>query len=243
MCLWHRLPIGGASQSLGRRQSLNRLRPCGDRVKTAGARQANVSRDTIARRAMASAVVLALASAQAADAGAVSIVAARDGEAIDIRASALVSADAGTPWRVLTDYDHYPDFVPDLQVSRIVARNGAVVTVEQSGAAVLGLFKLPLDITFGIQEMPPRVLVSRVVAGSLRQLTSRYALRSVPGGARLDYVGRVVPGFEFLGRFEQTVVEQNVGRQFQALADEIERRGAKVGVAPMAISEVRSGSE
>jgi opacity protein-like surface antigen len=38
-------------------------------------------------------------------------------------------------------------------------------------------------------------------------------------------------------------VEQNVGRQFQALADEIERRGAKVGVAPMAISEVRRGSE
>ena len=105
MCLWQRLPIGGASQSLGRRQWLNRLRPCGDRVKTAGARQENVSRDTIARRAMASAVVLALASAQAAD------------------------------------------------------------------------------------------------------------------------------------------VEQNVGRQFQALADEIERRGAKVGVAPMAISEVRRGSE
>ena len=44
-------------------------------------------------------------------------------------------------------------------------------------------------------------------------------------------------------RLEHKVVEQNVTRQFQALADEIERRAAKVRVAPMATSAVRTGSE
>ena len=179
-----------------------------------------------ARRATASALILALVSAQPAGSGAVSIEAARDGDAIDIRASALLNADVGTAWSVLTDYDRYTDFVPDLRVSRIITRRGNTVTVEQSGAAALWLFKLPLDITFEIQEVSPHLLLSRAVAGSLRGLTSRYALRPVRRGTRLDYVGRVVPGFEFLGRFEQTVVEQNVGRQFQALADEIERQGA-----------------
>lgn len=181
---------------------------------------------TSARRATASALILALVSARPAGAGAVSIEAARDGDAIDIRASALLSADVGTAWRVLTDYDHYTDFVPDLRVSRIATRRGDAVTVEQSGAAALWLFKLPLDITFEIQEVPQHLLLSRAVAGSLRGLTSRFTLSSVRRGTRLDYVGRVVPGFEFLGRFEQTVVEQNVARQFQALADEIERQGA-----------------
>jgi hypothetical protein len=190
-------------------------------------------------KSMAFVAVLALASAQPARAGTVSIEAARDGEAIDICASALLRADAGTAWRVLTDYDHYTDFIPDLQVSRIVARSGEVVTVQQSGAAAFWLFELPLDITFEIQEVPPHVLLSRAVAGSLRGLTSRYALRPVLRGTRLDYAGRVVTGFELPGRLEQTAVQQSVGRQFQALADEIERQGTRAGVDPMAIPTVR----
>jgi hypothetical protein len=185
---------------------------------------------------------LALASAQPARAGTVSIETARDGNAIDIHASAVLNADAGTAWRVLTDYDHYTDFVPGLHLSRVVARRGEVVTVQQSGATAFWLFELPLDITFEIHEVPRRLLVSRAVAGSLRGLDSRYTLWPVPHGTRLDYVGRVVPGFELPERLEQKVVEQSVGRQFQALTDEIERQGARVGVDPMAIPTVRRGS-
>jgi len=64
------------------------------------------------------------------------------------------------------------------------------------------------------------------VAGSLRALQSTYALAPEPSGVRLDYVGRVAPGFELFGPIEEAVVRQNVARQFQALADEIERRSA-----------------
>jgi hypothetical protein len=60
----------------------------------------------------------------------------------------------------------------------------------------------------------------------LRSLTSNYALTPVPSGTRLDYLGRVAPGFELFGRIEQSAVEHNIARQFQALADEIERQGA-----------------
>lgn len=187
--------------------------------------------------------VLALASVQPARAGTVSMDTARDGNAIDIHASAVLNADAGTAWRVLTDYDRYADFIPGLHLSRVVARRGEVVTVQQSGTAAFWLLELPLDITFEIQEVPPYVLRSRAVAGSMRGLDSRYTLRPVAHGTRLNYVGRVVPGFELPERLEQTVVEQSVTRQFQALADEIERRGARVGVAPMAVSPVRTSSK
>jgi hypothetical protein len=33
---------------------------------------------------------------------------------------------------VLTDCDRYVEFIPDLNVSRVVARNGATINVEQS---------------------------------------------------------------------------------------------------------------
>ena len=138
----------------------------------------------------------------------------------------MLQADGVTAWRVLTDYDRYTEFIPDLRSSRILARRGGTVTVQQSGDAALWLFRMPLNITFEIIEIAPGSLQSRAVAGSLRALESSYALSPAASGMRLDYVGRVAPGFELFGQIEKNVVERNVARQFQALADEIERQSA-----------------
>ena len=147
-------------------------------------------------------------------------------ETIDVQASATVNADTATAWRVLTEYDRYTEFIPDLQRSQVVARSGSKVTVEQSGFAILWLLKMPVQVTFEVNENPPNGLQSRAVAGSLRSLTSNYVLTPVHSGTRLDYLGRIASGFELFGHIEQAAVEHNITRQFQALADEIERQGA-----------------
>jgi ribosome-associated toxin RatA of RatAB toxin-antitoxin module len=171
--------------------------------------------------------LLAIALAGPVAAGATIVVGSdRHGDAVEIRATAMLRADPDTTWRVLTDYGHYTDFIPDLRSSRVVSRRGPVVTVEQSGDATLWPFYFPVEITFEIHETPQRGLESQAVAGSLRALTSSYALTPTHPGTRLEYVGHVVPGFALFGRIEQAAVERNVARQFRALADEIERRGA-----------------
>ena len=144
----------------------------------------------------------------------------------------MLNTDVATAWRVLTDYGRYVEFIPDLRVSRVVGRYGSTVTVEQSGDAVW-LFNWPLDITYEINENPPSSLQSRAVAGSLRVLVSSYALTPVNSGTRLDYSGHVEPGFALFGKIEQNAVERNVARQFQALADEIERQGAHASSHPI----------
>jgi hypothetical protein len=183
---------------------------------------------------MAFACALATAVALPVTAATISIEARRDGDAIDIRASVVLDADATTAWGVLTDYNRYTEFIPDLRLSRVIARRGATVTVEQSGDATLWLFKLPLDVTFEIQEHAPDRLQSRAVAGSLAALTSSYALIRAEPGIRLDYAGRVAPGFALFGPIERMAVEHNVARQFQALADEIERQSAVARPNPSA---------
>jgi hypothetical protein len=175
---------------------------------------------------VAFALALVVAAAQPVAAATITINAERRGDTCDIRASVALNADAATAWRVLTDYDHYTEFIPDLHVSRVVARGRATVTVEQSGDAALWLLRMPLAITFEITEFPPNSLQSRAVAGSLRALTSSYTLTPATSGVRLDYAGRVTPGFELFGPLEQMAVQQSVARQFQALADEIARRSA-----------------
>ena len=175
---------------------------------------------------MAFALMLMLAGSQPAAAAIVTINTRLQGATIDIHASALLKADAATAWRVLTDYDRYAEFIPDLQVSRVVARDGAKITVEQSGNAALWLFRLPVHVTFEVNELPPDRLRSRTVAGSVRVLASSYVLVPDASGLRLDYAGQIVPGFELVGHIERMMLERNAARHFQALADEIERRSA-----------------
>lgn len=182
-------------------------------------------RHALRRLAVAGVLALATASLEAVSAT-IHVDAERRGETIEVRASALLGADAATAWRVLTEYERYVEFIPDLRASRVVARRGNIVTVEQSGDAKLWLFRLPLDMTFEIEEIPPGRIRSRAIAGSMRALTSDYALVAAGDGVRLDYVGRIAPGFELFGYLEQVAVRDNIVRQFQALVDEIERQGA-----------------
>ena len=188
------------------------------------------SSGTTARLAGVAALALLVAAApQTAASASITVVAQRDGDTIEIHASAALKASAATAWSVLTDYGSYSRFIPDLRVSRVVARDGARVTVEQSGDCILWRFKVPIDVTFEIDEVPPTRLESRAVRGSLRALASSYVLTPIGSGVRLDYAGRIAPGFELLGQIEQTAVEENIGLQFRALAEEIERRSVAGG--------------
>jgi ribosome-associated toxin RatA of RatAB toxin-antitoxin module len=176
--------------------------------------------------AVAFALIMLLAGGPPAAAAMVTINTKLQGDAVDIHASAMLNADAATAWRVLTDYDHYAEFIPDLRVSRVIAREGNTLTVEHSGETAIWLLKMPVHVTFEVNEMPPNSLQSRTVAGSMRVLASSYALPPIASGVRLDYAGQIVPGFELVGHVVQAMVERNAARQFQALVDEIERRSA-----------------
>jgi polyketide cyclase/dehydrase/lipid transport protein len=171
------------------------------------------------------AAVLALAAQSAAPASIVVDV-QRDGDSIVINAQARLDADLRSAWQVLTDYERYAEFIPGVRSSQVLARRGSTVTVGQYDDAVLLLLPVPVRITYEIAEQPPRRLESRAVAGGLPPLHSAYELSAVPSGVRLEYSGRLAPVSPLFGSVEQWAIQRSVVRQFQALADEIERTGA-----------------
>ena len=118
----------------------------------------------------------------------------------------------------------------------MVRRRGSTVIVEQSGEARLWLLRMPLDITFEITESPPFALRSRAIGGSMRGLESSYRIVPMAPGIRLEYKGHVVPGFVLFGDIEEYAVRSIGERQFQALADEIERNAT---VAAPAVADTR----
>ena len=91
----------------------------------------------------------------------------------------------------MTDYERYAEFIPGVHSSRVTARRGSAVTVDQYDDAVLWLLRVPVHVTYEITEIPLSRVVSRATANPLPPLDSTYALTSMPSGRDMAWVGWV----------------------------------------------------
>ena len=166
--------------------------------------------------------LLPLLGAAVAGAADVSVDATRDGEAVEVAASADLAVGVARAWEVLTAYNRFTEFVPNLDESRIVSRDGVHAVVEQKGSARFLFFTYPIEVRLAVTEHPRQRIESRAIAGNFRELHSVYTLEPREGGARLRYHGRLVPDFQ-LPLFLTFVLKNNVEATFRAMVEEIER--------------------
>ena len=95
-----------------------------------------------------------------------SVDATRSGETFRVEASAEFEGSLTRAWQVLTDYGRFAEFVPDLQVSRVLCREHNSVLVEQKGAARLLFWSYPMDVRLAVTEHPYERVESRSVSGN-----------------------------------------------------------------------------
>jgi len=164
--------------------------------------------------------------AAGADAAAFSLDARRSGEAIELAATADLRAEPGHAWAVLTAYERYAEFIPDISESRVVRRHGDSLVIELAGAVRLLWWRVPLTVRLAVEESPPHRVHARLIEGSVEALRGRYELEPIDGGVRLVYTGAIVPDRRHRSLFDQFVIRINVARQFRALIGEIERSSA-----------------
>jgi ribosome-associated toxin RatA of RatAB toxin-antitoxin module len=156
----------------------------------------------------------------------VRVSARRDGEAVIVEAQARLRAPLPLIWEVLTDYERYVEFVPDLQVSRVLSREHDKALVEQRGTAGFFLFRFPLEVQLVVTEVPFERVTCQSVAGNFKELTGVYELSAEADAMRLVYRGRLVPAFRLPPLVGLPALRASVERQFGALVREVERRGA-----------------
>ena len=177
----------------------------------------------LAVAATCGALALGAASAYAGD---LELTTRRDGDGIEINARARLSGSAESAWKVLTDYERYAAFIPDLHTSKIVSRIANRLVVEQRGEARFLWFKLPMIATLAVTETAPVRVESQLMRGTLREMRGRYELVNDADGLRFVYTGRLVPDAEQRGLFDHVAIRANVTRQLEALVREIDRAGA-----------------
>lgn len=150
----------------------------------------------------------------------------RDTDTLVFRASAVIDTDPDLAWRVLTDYGRYAEFIPGLSSSEVLRRDGNAVTVQQAANAMLGPLRLPLSVRYEIAESPRDHLRSIGSIGDVGVLDSDYFIRRAGNRVLIDYAGRFRVRSGMLRAVEEAAGRQTIDRQFRALVDEIERRGA-----------------
>jgi ribosome-associated toxin RatA of RatAB toxin-antitoxin module len=170
--------------------------------------------------------LIVLAAADAAGADQVRVEAHREGEAVIVEAHASLHADLGIAWNVLTGYDRYAQFIPDLTSSRVLSRSGSDVVVEQKGQLGFLVFRLPVEVTMTVSERPQTGINSRAIAGTFREMTGSYTLAQAGDDLQLTYSGRMVPRFGLLSLMGTAAVKAAVEKQFGALVREMQTRAA-----------------
>ncbi len=160
-----------------------------------------------------------------------------DGEFVVVSATADLQVEAATVWSVLTDYDRFAEFIPDMVSSRIVSRSHSGMVVEYEGEFGFLFFRQPMHLLLDVVLEPPRRIFARSLSGDLRDLSSSYELHELPQALRLTYKARFLPAFPLPPFIGLAVVRHQMEKQFAAMVKEIVRRGALAGEKSRAAAE------
>lgn len=165
----------------------------------------------------------------------------RDGDTFYVSGRASVAVDPRIVWETITDYERMREFLPNIEHTRVVARNGSRVIVECLGFFPLFFFDIPVRVRLAVQQQPYERIVARSEPGevdgapqTLRSFSGSYDLAVVTverrAGVRLAYESRfelAEPLPPIIGNlFGTAMVKKTVRTQLEAMLREMQRRQA-----------------
>lgn len=125
---------------------------------------------------------------------------------------------------VLTDYEHIPRFMPDVQTSRVVERGEARAVVEQIAVARVLFFSKRVHLLLDVQEEPSAIRFRDRCGRSFRRYEGAWTLRHEAGEAVVTYELTAEPAFD-APRFVLTrLLQRDAGRMIARLQAEMRAR-------------------
>lgn len=140
------------------------------------------------------------------------------GKVYRIAASGTVAAAPNAVWRILTDYDHLAEFVPNLQSARVVSRDGDKIIVDQLGSTQFLFFSRAIHLVTQVREHPPHTIDVSLVDGDMRVYRCRWTLSpTAAGGTRIDYDATIAPNFYVPGIVGVPLVRKDIAAMMTAV--------------------------
>lgn len=150
-------------------------------------------------------------------------------DVIRIDAELVIPAGAREVWDVLTDFEHAPRFISNLASSKVLARNGNVVRIAQTGKAGFGPFSFEFKSIREVTLTPFEKLESRMIEGNMKRFRGTTQLETVGDATRLTHHSESVPETLLLLNLGRSVIESETREHYREIGREVLRRK---GIAP-----------
>lgn len=145
-------------------------------------------------------------------------------QVFEVTAGGSVKAAPAAVWKVLTDYEAMPEFVPDLQTNRVMSRNGNLAVIEQAGVARFLFLSRKINLVVQAAEEPMSSIDISLVAGDMKVYACRWELTALAdGGTRVSYTGRMVPKFYVPGMLGSNIIRRDIERMMKAVLERLDQ--------------------
>ena len=146
------------------------------------------------------------------------------GDEIRATVSMFVRAPQQRVWDVIADYERAPEYMRDLQVSKVLSRAGDTIRVMQKDQVRYGPFSFVVDSVRDIRLMEPVKTISHLVSGSMKKYDATTELISENGGTRIRYRSVSIPGSALASMAGEGLAKRITEDRFKQLRAEILRR-------------------
>ena len=128
-------------------------------------------------------------------------------------------------WDVLTDFDHMAEFVPNVESSRFVSREGHIAHVAQAGRLDFGPFTFRFESERRIEMHPAEGLIlARAIAGTTKHMQSEMRLMASGQGTELSYRVEMIPDRWIPSSVGVSFMRHELDEKFSAIDREMVRR-------------------
>jgi hypothetical protein len=151
----------------------------------------------------------------------------KNGPEITVDIDCPVTAPLPVVWQVLTDYDHMAEFISNLDISRVQARDKTRLEVYQKGNAKRGPLSFAFENVRAIELRPDREIHSRLISGDMK--ASEFTTRIVDDGSKVIHItnsGRYTPNMWVPPIIGPALIAAEMRKQFGEIRAEILRRTA-----------------
>jgi len=143
--------------------------------------------------------------------------------ALYVEAEIDTTADSETAWAVLTDYNHWTEFIPDLLVSRVISRPGDPLQLEQR-ARIPSMPNFPVVMILQVEETPLTRIRFYRTAGNVLAFAGEWLIEGESREVRLVYRAVLTPGFPMPPQASMEIFRNEAKVRMEAMAQEMARR-------------------
>lgn len=148
----------------------------------------------------------------------------RSGQGFTVDLSFYAPVPPAQAWAVLTDFEHMPEFLPNLTSSHVNKLSDIELKVSQTGVAKYGVFSANFESIREITLTPETEIHAHGVGGNLQHLESVMQLHPEGNGTKLIYHVEALAGFWFPPLIGPSLVRHDTAAQFSAMVREMLRR-------------------